>query len=84
MHAAVADNSITRTLALASRSVGGLPRLAEYLGVAEALLQEWLEGKRDPPTLMREGARQEEMTSHSPHVRVTDERRAAGSERRSA
>jgi hypothetical protein len=50
MHAAVADNSVTRTLALASRTVGGLPRLAQYLGVAEALLQEWLEGKRDPPT----------------------------------
>jgi DNA-binding transcriptional regulator YiaG len=24
--------------------------LAEHLGVAEELLQEWLEGKREPPT----------------------------------
>jgi hypothetical protein len=55
----------TTPLPAPSRSVGGLPRLAEYLGVAEALLQEWLEGKRDPPTLMREGARQEEMTSRA-------------------
>ena len=50
MQAAVADNSVTRTLALASRTIGGHERLAEHLGVAEDLLQQWLDGKREPPT----------------------------------
>jgi len=50
MQAAVPDNSVTRTLALALCTIGGLARLAEYLGVQEALLQEWLEGRREPPT----------------------------------
>jgi len=46
----VANTSITRTLALAARTMGGLGRLAEYLDVGEDLLQEWLEGRRTPPT----------------------------------
>lgn len=50
MQAAVAGNSITRTLALAQRTIGGRAQLAEYLGVSEALLQEWLDGRREPPT----------------------------------
>jgi hypothetical protein len=50
MQATVADNSVTRTLALASRTLGGDERLAEHLGVAEELLLEWLDGKREPPT----------------------------------
>jgi hypothetical protein len=47
---AVADNSITRTLALALRSIGSPERLAEYLGVPEAQLIEWLAGIGRPPT----------------------------------
>ncbi len=50
MQAAVADNSVTRTLALALRTIGGRAPLAEYLGATEALLQEWLDGRREPPT----------------------------------
>jgi hypothetical protein len=50
MQAAVADNSVTRTLALASRTIGGHDRLADYLGVDEALLGEWLGGRCEPPT----------------------------------
>jgi len=52
MQAVVADNSVTRTLALALRTIGGRARLAEYLGVSESLLQEWLESRREPPTLI--------------------------------
>jgi len=48
----MADNSVTRTLALALRTIGGRDRLAEYLDVSESLLQEWLEGRSDPPTLI--------------------------------
>jgi DNA-binding transcriptional regulator YiaG len=50
MQAAVANNSITRTLALALRSIGNLERLAEYLGVPTTDLEEWLDGRREPPT----------------------------------
>ena len=52
MQAAVADNSVTRTLALARRTVGSHAQLAAYLGVSELLLQEWLEGRSEPPTLI--------------------------------
>ncbi len=48
---AVTDTSVTRTLALALRTIGSLERLAEYLGAPEALVTEWLEGRRDAPTL---------------------------------
>jgi hypothetical protein len=50
MPLAVADTSVTRTLARAARAVGGVERLAEHLNVAHAELQEWLEGTREPPT----------------------------------
>lgn len=50
MQATVADNSITRTLVRALRSVGSLERLAEHLDVSPELLQEWLDGSRQPPT----------------------------------
>ena len=50
MQAAVANNSITRTLALALRSIGNLERLAEYLDVPTTILEEWLDGRREPPT----------------------------------
>ena len=49
MLAAVADNSVTRTLERAARTIGGRSRLAEYLGVGEAELEEWLDGRRAPP-----------------------------------
>lgn len=49
-HAAATESSITRSLALALRAIGGFERLAEYLGVTEALLKEWLEGRLEPPT----------------------------------
>jgi hypothetical protein len=50
MQATVEDNSVTRTLALAARTIGGHDRLADYLDVADELLQDWLDGKREPPT----------------------------------
>ena len=50
MQATVADNSITRTLARALRTLGSLERLAEHLEVSPELLQEWLDGRRQPPT----------------------------------
>jgi hypothetical protein len=52
MQAAMADNSVTRTLALALRTIGGRARLAEYLEVGESLLQEWLDGRSEPPTIV--------------------------------
>jgi DNA-binding transcriptional regulator YiaG len=48
--APMTDTSITRTLALALLSIGSLQRLAEYLGVSEAQLADWLTGERQPPT----------------------------------
>ena len=48
--AAVTETSITRTLALALRSLGSRSRLAAYLGVSEAELAEWLAGRAEPPT----------------------------------
>jgi hypothetical protein len=50
MPLAVADTSVTRTLARAARAVGGAARLAELLHVTEAELGEWLDGRREPPT----------------------------------
>jgi len=46
----MAETSITRTLARALLCIGSLERLAEYLGVSEAQLLDWLEGERKPPT----------------------------------
>ena len=46
----MADNSVIRTLALALRTVGSRADLADYLGVTQAILQEWLDGRREPPT----------------------------------
>ena len=47
---AMADTSITRTLGRALLAMGSLERLADYLGVSEAQLLDWLEGERKPPT----------------------------------
>jgi len=52
MQAAVADNSVTRTLRLALRTIGSRASLAEYLAVSESLLEEWLDGRSQPPTLV--------------------------------
>src|SRR4029077_6377183 len=43
---AMAETSITRTLARALLCIGSLERLAEYLGVSERQLLDWLEGER--------------------------------------
>ena len=48
--AAMTDTSITRTLGRALLTIGSLERLAEYLGVPERQLLDWLEGERKPPT----------------------------------
>ena len=46
----VTNTSVTRTLERARRAVGGVERLANYLGVPEAQLAEWLVGRGKPPT----------------------------------
>lgn len=48
--AAMAENSVTRTLARALRAMGSLESLAEYLGVSQAQLVQWLTGNGRPPT----------------------------------
>ena len=48
-NAIVADNSVTRTLALALHSIGGEERLAAFFGVTAAVLREWLDGRSEPP-----------------------------------
>ena len=48
MQAAV-DTSVTRTLALALSTIGSLERLAQYLGVAQADIVQWIEGEGRPP-----------------------------------
>lgn len=50
VYANVVDTSVTRTLGLALRTVGSRDRLAAQLGVTEARLEEWLEGRQEPPT----------------------------------
>jgi len=47
--AAVSDTSMTRTLAQAAHTVGGLDALAEKLGVNTATLQDWLTGASEAP-----------------------------------
>jgi len=48
--AAMAENSVTRTLTRALRAMGSLERLAEHLGVTESQLVQWLTGNGRPPT----------------------------------
>ena len=48
--AAAMENSVTRTLTRALRSMGSLERLAEHLGVSESQLMQWLTGNGRPPT----------------------------------
>ena len=49
MQAAV-ENSVTRTLALALSTIGTPERLAQYLGVSQKQLEQWMEGRGKPPT----------------------------------
>jgi len=50
--AMVTNTSVTRTLALALRSIGSLELLAAHLGVSEAQLADWLAGRGAPPTAL--------------------------------
>ena len=50
MAAAATETSMTRTLAQAALAIGGCEALADKLGVATALVQEWLAGSSEPPT----------------------------------
>lgn len=50
MLAAAVENSVTRTLTRALRAMGSLQNLAQYLGVSEAQLMQWLTGDGRPPT----------------------------------
>lgn len=44
------ETSVTRTLALALSTIGTLERLAQYLGVKEEQIEQWMEGRGKPPT----------------------------------
>jgi len=48
MQAAV-ETSVTRTLALALSTIGSLERLAQYLGVSQQDIVQWIEGEGRPP-----------------------------------
>jgi DNA-binding transcriptional regulator YiaG len=52
LFAAVTDTAITRTLALALRTIGSLERLAAYLGTTPATLLDWMEGRSEAPTIV--------------------------------
>ena len=45
----VGNTSITRTLERALRIMGSVARLAEYLGVSPAQLEDWLAGRGKAP-----------------------------------
>ena len=47
---AAVDNSVTRTLALALSTIGGLAELAQYLGASEQDIEQWMKGRGRPPT----------------------------------
>lgn len=44
------ETSVTRTLALALSTIGSIERLAQYLGVKEEQIAQWMEGRGKPPT----------------------------------
>ena len=46
------ETTQARTLHRACLIVGGAPQLAAHLGVAEATLQAWLEGRDEPPQMV--------------------------------
>lgn len=46
---AALETSVTRTLALALSTIGSLERLAQYLGVAQQDIVQWIEGEGRPP-----------------------------------
>ena len=45
----VGNTSITRTLERALRAMGSVQRLAQYLGVSPAQLEDWLAGRGKAP-----------------------------------
>ena len=45
----VGNTSITRTLERALRAMGSIQRLADYLGVSPAQLEDWLAGRGKAP-----------------------------------
>jgi DNA-binding transcriptional regulator YiaG len=47
---AAVENSVTRTLALALKTIGSLTRLAQHLEVSEEQLEKWMRGQGKPPT----------------------------------
>jgi hypothetical protein len=46
------DTTYARTLHRACLILGGVDALARHLGVAEASLQKWLEGREEPPQMV--------------------------------
>ena len=46
------ETTQARALHRACLILGGVPQLASHLGVAEAALQTWLEGRDDPPQMV--------------------------------
>ena len=46
---AALETSVTRTLALALSTIGSLERLANYLGVTQHDIVQWIEGDGRPP-----------------------------------
>jgi DNA-binding transcriptional regulator YdaS (Cro superfamily) len=46
---AALETSVTRTLALALSTIGSLERLAQYLGVTQQDIVQWIEGEGRPP-----------------------------------
>jgi DNA-binding transcriptional regulator YiaG len=46
------ETTQARTLHRACLILGGLPQLAAHLGVSEATLQGWLEGRDEPPQMV--------------------------------
>jgi DNA-binding transcriptional regulator YiaG len=47
---AAVDNSVTRTLALALSTIGGVAELAQYLGASQEEIEQWMEGRGRPST----------------------------------
>jgi hypothetical protein len=46
------ETTFARALHRACLILGGVPHLASHLGVPEATLQGWLEGREDPPQMV--------------------------------
>ena len=46
------QTTYARALHRACLILGGVPQLANHLGVAESALRAWLEGRNDPPQMV--------------------------------